>query len=184
MAGKSEKKNVKKKKVKSTPSNSIQTVKPVMGRPRLYSKKLADEICKQLSEGKTLTAICLQDEFPCISTVMSWLWNESEIKKDFLENYTRAREQQCEVWSDEVIDVADDSTLDETMTEDGRRLENREFVSRSKLRVETRLKLMGKRMPKKYGEKTEQTIHHVEDDNFINAMKDAAEKAWSNNDKV
>jgi len=57
--------------------------------------------------------------------------------------------------ADELIDIADDSSEDEVFTDDGRRLLNKEFVQRSKLRVETRQWVAIKLLPKVYGTQQE-----------------------------
>lgn len=57
--------------------------------------------------------------------------------------------------ADEMIDIADDSTEDEIFTDEGRRLLNKEFVQRSKLRVETRMWIASRLLPKVYGTKSD-----------------------------
>jgi hypothetical protein len=54
--------------------------------------------------------------------------------------------------AEDCLRIADDAVNDWMETEHGPRL-NGEHVQRSKLRIETRLKLLAKWNPKKYGEK-------------------------------
>ena len=61
---------------------------------------------------------------------------------------------------DEIMEIADDSSNDIDRIDDfGNPIENREFISRSRLRVESRKWLASKLKPKKYGDK--QSIDHT-----------------------
>ena len=71
---------------------------------------------------------------------------------DNMDKYTRAREMQADYLADQIIAIADDSSQDVIETENGE-VENREFVSRSRLRVEARKWIAAKLKPKKYGDK-------------------------------
>jgi hypothetical protein len=130
------------------------------GRPALYSKEKSDLICKLIASGQPLTKICSLENMPCMSTVMNWLWQDSLHREDFLERYTRAREQQAEILADQIISIADDDSEDAIFVDgkDGTGLTafpkaNREFIQRSHLRVEARKWVAAKLLPKKYGDK-------------------------------
>jgi hypothetical protein len=63
---------------------------------------------------------------------------------------------QADTMMDEVLEIADDGTNDFMTITKGDvsyEVENKEWTSRSKLRVESRLKLMALLAPKKYGSK-------------------------------
>ena len=62
-----------------------------VGRPRLYSDKLVDRICKWISEGKSLHSFCRIEGNPSLRTVLKWL-NDDE-KQSFRVKYARA----CEI---------------------------------------------------------------------------------------
>ncbi len=131
-----------------------------MGRPRAYSKPLADDICNQLANGKTLTAILSQPGYPNYSTVMGWLHTDAPECAEFSNNYARARQQQIEKWSDEIIDIADDSSEDygfkEADDKSGKSATPffiRENVRRSEVRISARQWIMSKRACKKWGDK-------------------------------
>src|SRR5690606_19591163 len=72
------------------------------GRPVTYTQEAADEICRRLSEGETLRAICRDMGIP-IGTVLGWVRDDRE---GFSEQYARARELGYEVMADEIIDIA------------------------------------------------------------------------------
>jgi hypothetical protein len=66
----------------------------------------------------------------------------------------RAREIGYDAIAEDCLRIADDASNDWMETEHGPRL-NAEHVQRSKLRIETRLKLLAKWNPKKYGERVQ-----------------------------
>lgn len=70
----------------------------------------------------------------------------------FREMMEKAREAGFDALAEECLDIADDGTLDTIETKFGPK-SDKEWIARSKLRVETRLKLLSKWHPKKYGEK-------------------------------
>lgn len=71
-----------------------------------------------------------------MSTVFLWISKH----KEFSENYARAQADRVVAWSEEIIDIADNSKAD---------------ANRAKLRVDTRKWLMSKMDPKKYGDRQE-----------------------------
>ncbi len=75
--------------------------------------------------------------------------NESTRFRDMMES---ARERGYDAIAEECVRIAEDGTNDYRSTIFGIKLD-KEHVQRSKLRVETRLKLLAKWHPKKYGEK-------------------------------
>lgn len=119
-----------------------------MSRTSLYSKELAEDICEQLAEGRSLRAICAQEGMPGKSTVMRWIEDIAE----FRDQYARARERQAEHYLDEIIAIADDAAQDLAEVE-GREVVNHEVIQRSRLRVDTRKWAMSKLAPKKYGDR-------------------------------
>lgn len=78
------------------------------GRPSLYSEELAETICLQMIEGKSLRAICQADEMPHISTVLRWLASGEHVT--FANKYAHAREAQADVMDSRILDVADACT--------------------------------------------------------------------------
>lgn len=126
------------------------------GRPTKYSKRLASLICDQLSEGASLRTVCAAENMPDKSTVFRWLFN----RKDFCDQYTRAKEESADAMAEDVLDIADDGINDymKVYGDDeevyGWKL-NGDAIQRSRLRVETRKWLMAKMKPKKYGDKIE-----------------------------
>lgn len=102
------------------------------GRPSDYSIELIDDICFQLSQGKSLTAILKQEGMPHYSTCMRWLDENAEFK----EKYARAREHQAEYVGEETIELSNDTSIP---AEDRR------------IMIDTRKWYASKMLPKKYG---------------------------------
>ena len=118
------------------------------GRPSTYSPEKAKNIIEQLSDGVPLRVICRQEGMPAWRTVYDWIAKDEELSA----HIARARDLGFDAIAEECLDIADDVSGDyvkngETMAY------NAEHVQRSKLRIETRLKLLAKWNPKKYGDK-------------------------------
>jgi hypothetical protein len=97
---------------------------------------------------------------PSHTTVENWLHED----KEFLARYARAKEEQADFLVEEMLQIADDSSEDEIFieAEDGsgltaKRVFNKEFCARSRLRVDTRKFIAAKLKPKKYGDKVDVT---------------------------
>ena len=122
------------------------------GRPTIYEPELAVEICTRLALGDSLRTICKEDKMPCISSVMNWLFAEHEPgdpKADFLAQYLRAREVQAELMVDEILDLADDTSMDVLYDMDGRPVKaNNVRIQRHKLQIDTRMFFLSKVLPR------------------------------------
>lgn len=108
------------------------------GRPTIYTQELGDEICHRISEGESLNRICQDERMPWRSTVIRWALGQTEEAEEFCDKYALARQIQSELLADEIHDIADDGSRDETETEDGKTVVNYDHIQRSKLRVDTR----------------------------------------------
>lgn len=74
--------------------------------------------------------------------------------------YARAIQLRADKLAEEILEIADDSsndTITKTYGDETVEVENREWVNRSKLRVDSRKWLMSKMAPKKYGDKLDIT---------------------------
>lgn len=123
-----------------------------MGRRSTFNEKDAAEIVSRLSKGEPLTIICRDEWLPCDDTVRNW----ADANPDFAREIARAREAGFDAIAMEALAIADHTANDTRLIggEEGEReVPNHEWISRSKLRVETRLKLLAKWDPKRYGDK-------------------------------
>lgn len=134
-----------------------------MARPSIYTDEIINEICARLSEGEPLAQICRDEGMPAYRTVKDWI----DSKDDVSAAIARARDCGEDVIASECLKIADDGKNDwmERLSEEEQSLGwklNGEHVQRSKLRIETRLKLLAKWNPKKYGDSTQ--IKHADAD--------------------
>lgn len=123
-----------------------------MGRQTTFTAKAADAICARLSKGEPLASICRDKGMPAVRTVSDWAAANPEFAADF----ARGRDEGFDAIAADCLDIADDASGDRKIV--GREGEEREvcdteFVQRAKLRIETRLKLLAKWDPKRYGDK-------------------------------
>ena len=129
-----------------------------VGRPSKFSKELTDKICAKIAAGKSVHQICKKDNMPDASSVYAWLSKGSNYPEEnpehaeFLDNYLRARESQADAIFDECLEIADDDNLDIGFNDEGAPFVKGENIQRSKLRVDTRMRMAGKLKPKKYGD--------------------------------
>ncbi len=107
------------------------------GRPSTYTRALTDAICASLADGISLRALCAQPGMPAMTTVMRWLADPT--KREFREQYARAREAQADLLAEEILEIADSTN---------------ELVARARLRIHSRKWLASKLAPKKYGNVT------------------------------
>ena len=62
-----------------------------------------DQICALIAEGKSVQTISAMEEMPSSAMIYRWLATDG----DFVERYTRAREQQADKLAEEIVDIAD-----------------------------------------------------------------------------
>ena len=143
-----------------------------MARPSKFTQAVADEICERIATTpRGIDFICESDDaLPSARTVHHWL----NAHETFLQSYLRARERQADLIFDECLEIADDVSRDSKVVregEDGERLvADSEWISRSKLRVDTRLRMAGKLAPKKYGDKLELNNNHGVQDSLSDLL--------------
>ena len=119
-----------------------------------FDQSKADEICERVAQGENLVQICRDDHMPAWRTVYDWL----DANPSFAAAYARARAHGFDVIAQDAADIADDGSRDYTETADGRVVPDHDHIARSRLRVETRLKLLAKWDPKRYGDRIQQDV--------------------------
>jgi len=125
-----------------------------MGRPpggTLYPNKeeIKDQLVSWLAEGKTLRDFCRQDEMPSFRAIYKWLQED----KDFDARFAHARVIGHDVIADECASLVDTEPL-AVFDEAGNKRYDPGSIAWRKMQIETRLKLLAKWSPKKYGDKT------------------------------
>lgn len=105
-----------------------------------FDPVVADTICEEIADGRSLRSICKDEGMPAKSTVFKWLGAVPA----FANQYARAREAQADSHADDIIDISDDNTLD---------------ANDKRVRIDARKWLAGKQRPKVYGDAT--TLKHT-----------------------
>lgn len=118
--------------------------------PVSFSQDLWDTICERIGSGRSLTAICRDDEgMPNLATVYKWL----ETIPGLNESYERAREKQAETLANEITEIADAAENDTHIDENGRPIDRHIVLGRAKLRIDARKWVAAKLLPKRYGDR-------------------------------
>ena len=107
-----------------------------MGRPSKYTDELFAEICERLSKGEPLAQICRDEHMPAERTVRDWKEADAIVSAAI----AHAREDGFDAIALEALRIADDKEGEH---------------QRDRLRVDTRLKLLAKWDPKRYGDKVQ-----------------------------
>lgn len=125
-----------------------------VGRPSKFTAELANKICTQITEGKSLRAICLAEDMPAISNVVRWLGEN----KAFQEQYAIARENQADTLADEILHIADTPQLGmkkKILANGTVEVQEGDMLEHRKLQVDTRKWIAARLKPKKYGDRVE-----------------------------
>jgi phosphohistidine swiveling domain-containing protein len=144
-----------------------------MGRPpEPVPQGIADQVVDWISEGKTLREFCRQDGKPHYSTVYDWI----EKDEDFSQRFARARLIGEEVIHQQCLAISDTQMMGEIVTEKPYTFEGAvitdktgvpvilverktaDMIDHRKLMIDTRLKLLAKWNPKKYGERLDMNL--------------------------
>ena len=157
-ASKTETAKAKKAVDKLVTNAQTELKKHSIGRPSSYDPVVAQQICELLSEGIPLREICRMEGMPPWRNIYFWMARDEDLSA----HIARAREAGYDAIAEECLDIADNATNDwmerEFRNAHGKieveQVVNTEHIQRSKLRIETRLKLLAKWRPEKYGDKT------------------------------
>jgi hypothetical protein len=85
-------------------------LQPDGSRQHRYSRELAQEICRRIAAGETLAQFCVDPAVPVtVGSIRQWIIDDRDA---FSCAYASARRQQIEAWSDELLAVADDASLE------------------------------------------------------------------------
>jgi len=114
----------------------------------IFTPALFTTVCDRISKGESLRAVCRDPEMPAKSTVLRWLREMPDLR----DQYAAARDDLMEYWASDIIEIADDGTLD---TMQGLNKYGDENVQRDRLRIDARKWLLSKLAPRKYGDRLE-----------------------------
>jgi hypothetical protein len=127
-----------------------------IGRPTRRTQAVERRIIEGLSAGIPLTVICQPDNMPGVVTVYDWM----KADPDLSEHIARARNAGWDAIALQALTIADtpQEGIEHTDTPEGPRIKRGDMLGHRKLQVETRLKLLAKWDPKRYGERITQEL--------------------------
>ena len=108
--------------------------------------EVEERIIEGLTDGVPLRVLCRQDDMPSWRTVYDWI----NADPSFASRVAYARDLGFEAIAEDILDIADDTPAIS------------EHVQRSKMRIDTRLKLLACWSPKRYGNKQDVSIGNKE----------------------
>lgn len=125
-------------------------------KPKPVPQDKADSLVEWISNGNTIAAWC-RENVVGVTTVYDWTYKDKELA----ERIAHARELGEEIISQQCFDIANAPLIGEETEEDENgkmKIKRGDMLGHRKLQIETRLKLLAKWNPKKWGEK--QSIEH------------------------
>jgi hypothetical protein len=121
--------------------------------------EVEERIIEGLTDGVPLRVLCRQDDMPSWRTVYDWI----NADPSFASRVAYARDLGFEALAEDILNIADDTPAIS------------EHVQRSKMRIDTRLKLLACWSPKRYGNK--QTVDVGNKENETLKIESNAENA-------
>lgn len=121
------------------------------GRKTTYTKEIADQIVERISNGEPLRQICRDDGMPAWRTVYEW----QKANTEFYARIAHAREMGEEAIAQECLLIADNPQIGQKTISKATGIEITEadMIEHRRLQIDTRLKLLAKWNPRKWGEK-------------------------------
>lgn len=117
-------------------------------------EEIVERVCEYIVENNAPLRHALElHDRPTRKTFYKWL-DENE---DFVNQYMRACEERADVIFEEILDIADESNADVSISDEGQIIKNGDIVQRSRLRIDARKWMLGKMQPTKYGDKIDVT---------------------------
>jgi hypothetical protein len=128
-----------------------------MGTRWLKPDDYLPEIHAWIESGQTLRAYCRQDGKPSYGTVYDWLEQDAEQNSRF----ARARDLGEQIIAQECLEIADTTQVGEIVTtkaDGSSEIKTADMIEHRKLRIDTRLKLLARWNPKKWGDKAQHEV--------------------------
>ena len=105
--------------------------------PKEFEDDQVEELLERISNGEAITTICKDPRMPSRASVYSWVESDAE----FSGRFRAARARGCHALAEECLEIADAPSRDAVAAADKR------------IRIDTRLRLIGKWSAKDYGDK-------------------------------
>ena len=143
--------------------------KPASKKVSKQTTEVLEKILDRISEGEPLRVICRDEDMPSWRSFYEWM----EKDEDLAARFARARIEGFDAIAEEALKIADTPMLGVVKREkpDGVEVTHEDMLGHRKLQVDTRLKLLAKWDPKRYGDKI--ALGGAEDLPPINTQGDA-----------
>ena len=152
----------KKKKDLVTVSPEIAAEPKKIGRPSIFTDKLADQICTRIALGNSLRKVCLADDMPDITTIIAWCREKPEFSKQ----YDRACVDRGNHLAEEALEIADQTPETEPVRDKAGEVIDMKlhsaYVAWQKNRVDARRWFASKMSPKRFGDKVQTEVSGID----------------------
>lgn len=122
--------------------------------------RVMDEVVDWIEQGKTLRDYCRQEGKPKRRTIDDWRKQD----ESFSARFARARDIGFDQIAEETLAIADDGSGDTYEDDEGIERVNHDVIQRSRIRIETRLKLLAKWDPRRYGDRPVEPPKSLDDE--------------------
>jgi len=109
-----------------------------------------EDLLQWVADGKAMRHFCKEPGRPAARTVYDWLDEDEE----FSARFARAREQGADAIALEALDIIDEKPEYASSGDGSERIDSG-YVAWQRARVDTRLKLLARWFPQKYGDKVD-----------------------------
>ena len=119
-----------------------------------FDQSIADKVCAGLSEGRSLLSISRDHGMPAESTLRLWEFDN----KAHAANSAHARSIGLPRLAEECLEIANTIAMGQvrTVKADGtEEVRHEDMLGHRRLQIDTRMRLLGKWLPKIYGDKIE-----------------------------
>lgn len=121
--------------------------------PTLYTAEIVEAICERLSKGEPMAVICRDEGMPAARTVRDWIADRADVAAAI----AGAREEGEDWIAADCLRIADTPlpAVEEELDAEGKVVSSKrsDAIGHRKLQIDTRLKLLAKWNPKKYGDR-------------------------------
>ena len=142
---------MKKTPIACEPVDSFAHPRKARAKPVFRTKALEDEIIERITRGETLRAICRLAHMPNWVTVYSWIDATPELEQRF----AQARVRGHDAIAADALRIADTPVRGDvvTVTDGVKTVKTVDMLGHRKLQIETRLKLLARWDPGRYGDR-------------------------------
>lgn len=124
----------------------------------MFSQEVADRICERIATGESLESICKDAGMPSAPTVRRWILNDEQ---GFAAVSARAYSLGYEALAEQCLEISNTPVegVETTVKANGDTEEKRgDMLAHRRLQIDTRMRLLGKWAPKRYGDKLDVTM--------------------------